>query len=269
MNPSTSKSSDASDRALVPTKSYASSAMAPSPALSAANYYGPNYNTVPIRYEHVGLPFGFDLKKINTIEREKRNTNEYVFKKYLEDVRQADVLSLITHVVHSHPDYTHIRRPTFAQHPCALTIGGLPHDFDAAVYSALKEDGTDESLKKAEEIYNKVIQHDEHVCCTACAHVTLCNLFMKYSVYFKTLKYKVIRRLSDMRRCIGGLLTFIRWFSLPVQVVNDVKSIQYYPHHLQSLILLQQAALRSKMIFLGNLRPAALTTLKTSTLRTW
>lgn len=148
MNPSTSNISGSSDRALVPSKSYASSAMAPSSNLSAANYYGPNYNTVSIRYEHIGLPFGFDLKKINTIEREKRNTNEYAFKKYLEDVRQVDVLSLITHVVHSHPDYTHIRRPTFTQHPCALTIGGLPDDFDPMAYFALKEEGCVDSLKK-------------------------------------------------------------------------------------------------------------------------
>lgn len=111
-------------------------------------------------------------------------------------------------------------------------------------------------------MYNKVVQYDEHVCCNACAHVTLCHLFLKYAIYFKTLKYKTIRRLSDMRRCIGGLLTLSRWFSLPVQVVTDVTCIQYYPHHLQSLMLLQQSALRSKMIFLGNLRPAALTTVE-------
>lgn len=44
--------------------------------------------------------------------------------------------------------------------------------------------------------------------------------------------------------------------------VTDVASIQYYPHHLQSLILMEQAALRSKMVFLGKQRPAALTTVE-------
>lgn len=191
-----------------------------------------------------------------------QNTNDYAFTKYLEDVHQVDILLLITHVVHSHPDYTHIGRPTFAQHPCALTIGGLPDGFDPTAYSALKEEGSVDSLKKAEEMYNKVVRYDEHVCCNACAHVALCQLYLKHATYFKTLKFKVIRRLSDMRRCIGGLLTLIRWFSLSVQVVKDVTCIQYYPHHLQSLMLLRQSALRSKMIFLGDLRPAALTTVE-------
>lgn len=262
MNASTSNSSGSSNRTIVPFKSYASSATSPSSSLTAANYYGPNYNTVSVRYEHVGLPFGFDLKKINTIEREKKNTNDYVFTKYLEDVRQIDVLMLITHVVHSHPDYAAIRRPTFAQHQCALTIGGLPDGFDPRVYSALKEEGSVDSLKQAEEMYNAVVRYDEHICCNACAHVALCQLYRKHAAHFKSLKFKVIRRLTNMRRCIGGLLTLIRWFALPVQIVKDVTCIQYYPHHLQSLMLLQQSALRSMMIFLGDLRPAALTTVE-------
>lgn len=209
------------------------------------------------------MPFGFDIKKVNVvIERQKTNTNEQVFKRYLEEVRQHEVLSLITNVVHSHPDYATVRRPEFSRHMCALTIGGHPDEFDPPAYSALKDDASAEALRKAEEMYLEVLRYDLHACCTLCAINILCNLYVKYAVHFKGLKYRVIRRLSDMRRCIGGLMTFIRWHSLPIIEVTDVTAIQYYPDHLQSLILLEQAALRSKMVFLGNQRPAALATVE-------
>lgn len=190
MNAPNSKASNASENALIPRRSYASLTSAPSSALAVANYHnGSGYNTVPIRYEHVGMPFGFDIKKINVIEREKVNTNEYVFKRYLEEVHQHEILSLITNVVHSHPDYATVRKPEFSKHMCALTIGGHPEEFDVMAYSALKEDGSADALKKAEEMYLAVLKYDSYACCTLCANITLCNLYIKYAIHFKNLKY--------------------------------------------------------------------------------